>query len=299
MLSTASNYPTESAGYDEVATVAQATGFNCVGVEAFQNQARLLFGVAPGVPRVAVPLSRVALSGDLADCVGVLNASTGVVTDLTTTYLNSQGADISTLQNSSIDTETITTGGVPIYCDWNTTGTDLPAIPLVNCPLRTLKNSDGTAGATSIGQLLLKEVESIGEGLAGGAVMYLLKTGGGWLLSAGNEALNALNGFMALSDEGLSLGADASGVGAALGGDLAAYEAGAEGLVMASTADEAASLFGSLGVLAEGGLAFSSAEGEIGQGLLTGIESSSGSFVQEAVPDFLSTLKGSAAWVAF
>ena len=107
-----------------------------------------------------------------------------------------------------------------------------------------------------------------------------------------------MNGFATLAEGELSLGATAASAGAAAGGDALLFAEGAEGIVLASSASEAASLFGSLGVLAEGGVAFSSAEGEIAQGLLTGIESSSGSFVQEAAPNFIDHLLGSARWVS-
>ncbi|MGV0964274.1 MAG: hypothetical protein ACOYBT_10350, partial [Polynucleobacter sp.] len=192
-----------------------------------------------------------------------------------------------------VETESITTKGTELYVDWYATDTKLPALAIPNNPIRTGYNSDGKKGNFKVGDLLI----SAGEAAATDALLYLGRAAGGWLLSAGQSALSAFNGYAALSEAGLSLGADAAGAAGALGGDAALFEAGAEGMVLASSASEAASLFGSLGVLAEGGVGFSSELGEVGQGLLTGIENSSGSFVEEVMPGFYEQLLGSARWV--
>lgn len=301
MLSTYSSYARESAGdSDDTSGAVAPQGFNTVGVQMSGNQARLLFGVSPLEPRVTIPLSRVALSGDIADLVGYLTTTGATITTLQsgtvdTNYLNSTNSYLTTIQNQSIDTEAITTGGQPLVCDWYANGTDLPTIQLINNPLKTGYNSDKTKGNFSIGDLLI----SAGEAAATDALLYLAKAGGGWLLNAAQGAFSLFNGYASLSEAGLSLGADAAGAGAALGGDFAAFTAGESGLVLASSASEAASLFSSAGVLAEGGLAFSSELGEVGQGLLSGIESSTAEL--EGIvdsPDFINTLLGTAKWVS-
>ena len=114
MLSVGSYYPRESAGDEEETTTSQEGAFNTVGIQMSGTAARLLFGRAPYAPRVTVPLSRVAVSGDIADLVGYLTTSGAAIS-----VLNTDTATITTLQNQSIDTEQITTGGQPIVCDWN------------------------------------------------------------------------------------------------------------------------------------------------------------------------------------
>lgn len=291
MLSTGGQYPYESAGYDEEVTVAPATGFDTVGVEAYQNITRLLFGIAPGPPRVAIPLSRVALTGDLGDLGGYLNTSSASISEL-----NSDNATITTLLNQSIDTETITTGGSPIVCDWNATATKLPTIELINNPLQRGLNSDGSKGGFSLENMLIGAAESVGSE----ALLYFGKGASGWLLSLGQDALSLFSGYASLSEAGLSLGADAAGAGAALGGDLAAFEAGSTGLVIAESAGDAAALFSSAGVLSELGTGFSTAAGEAGESLLAGIESSTAEFEEVLqTPDLINTITGSARWIAF
>ena len=274
-------------------------GFNTVGVQVAGNQARLLFGVAPYEPRVTVPLSKLALSADLGDAVGYLKTTGASIQDVqagtvNTDYLNATESTLDTIENQSIDTELITTGGTPLYVDWFATDTDLPVLALKNNPFQLKQNSDKSKAGFQIQDVFI----GAAEGLAGDALMYLAKQGGGWLLNAAQAGISMMNGYAAISEAGLSLGADAASFAAGVGGDAAIFEAGAEGMVLASSASEAASLFSSAGVLAEGGVGFSSELGEIGQSLLTGIENSSGSFVSEAAPDFFDTLLGSARWVA-
>lgn len=294
MQSSRSTYPRESGqSTDDTTASAVSQAFDVAGLQVTPTNTNILLGTAPYEPRVLIPLSRVAASGDASDLTGYLNSSGATITDLNTTYLNATGADIVNLQNEVIETESITTGGKEIYVDWQANATNLPALAIINNPLKTLKNSDGSDGAFNIGEFFLKE----GESLAETAAMYIAQQAGGWLLSAASDAFNMMSGYAAIGEGAASIGGDAAG--AAIGSDLALFEAGSEGMVMASSASEAASLFGSAGVLAEGGLAFSSAEGEIGESLLLGIENSSGSFVQEAMPDYLSTLTGASRWVAF
>jgi len=309
MLSLSKNtYPRESAG-DVEAEAAEDSGFDTVGVQAFGNQARLLFGRAPYCPRVAVPLARIALSGDAGDLVGYLKSSgasisqlasnAATVDQLTSTninahYVNADGADINIIQNQQIDTESITTLGQEIYVDWYATSTKLPAVAIQNNPLQTGYNSDGQKGNFSIGSMLI----SAGEAAATDALLYFGKQGAGWLMSLGQDAFSLFSGYASLSEAGMSLGGSAASLGAAAGGDAAIFAAGESGMVLASTASEAASLFSSAGVLAEGGVGFSSELGEVAQGLLTGVENSSGSFVEEAMPDFFDTLLGTGRWVS-
>ena len=199
-----------------------------------------------------------------------------------------------TIENQSIDTELITTGGVPIVVDWFATDTDLPVIALKNNPFQFKQNSDKSKAGFQIQDVFI----GAAEGLAGDALLYLGKAAGGWLLNAAQAGISMMNGYAAIGEAGLSLGADAASFGTAAAGDAAIFEAGAEGMVLASSASEAASLFSSAGVLAEGGVGFSSELGEVGQALLGGLENSSGSFVSEAAPNFYDTLLGSARWVA-
>lgn len=304
MLSNRSTYRREAAGEEEEVTAVTPGGFDTVGLQMHENQARLLFGRSPYEPRIAVPLARVAASGDISDLTGYLNtkgarvstllSDSATVDTLDASYINSDGGDIDDLTSQTLEVESITTGGVEAYVDWNLTDTKLPALAIVNNPLRTGYNSDGNKGNFSIGDLLI----SAGEAAAVDALLYLGKAGGGWLLSAAQDGISMMSGYASIGSAGLSIGADAAGAGAALGGDAAIFEAGSSGMVLASTASEAASLFSSAGVLAEGGVGFASAEGEIGEALLSGIENSSGSFSQEALPDFFDTLLGSGRWVA-
>lgn len=299
MLSTSSTYPRESAGDSEDDTAVAPAGFNCVGIQAAGNQARLLFGVAPYEPRVTIPLSRIALSGDAGDLVGVLKAVEASITTLTggtvnADYANLTRATIDDLTAPSIETESITTGGTELVCDWNNySGTKLPSIALINNPFSQKNNSDGTKSGFKIEDVFI----GAAEGLAGDALMYLAKQGGGWLLNAAQAGLSMMNGYAAIGEAGLSIGADAASFGTAAASEAAIFEAG-EGMVLASSASEAASLFSSAGVLAEGGVGWSTELGEVGEGLLQGIENSSGSFVQEAAPNFYDTLLGSARWVS-
>ena len=315
MLSTRSTYPRESAGDDEDAVSVAPMGFNTVGVQMSGSQARLLFGVSPYSPRVTVPLARVALSGDIADLVGYLNTTAATINTFkatsvdvfgtTTTatlnastvnsdYANLTGATIDDLTAPSIETESITTNGTELVCDWNNfSGTKLPSIALINNPFSQKNNSDGTKSGFKIESVFI----GAAEGLAGDALLYLAKAGGGWLLNAAQGAFSAFNGYMALGEGAMSIGADAASFGTAAASEAAIFEAG-EGMVLASSASEAASLFSSAGVLAEGGVGWSTELGEIGESLLQGIENSSGSFVEEAAPNFYDTLLGSARWVS-
>jgi len=321
MLSVGSYYPRESAGDEEETSTTQEGAFDTVGIQMSGTAARLLFGRAPYAPRVTVPLSRVAVSGDIGDLVGYLNTDGATVGLLygtnasisdtlfantaaiptaytQTTYANSlfsNNGQISNLECATVETPSITTSGQQIYCDFlNNVATNLPSIALLNCPLNQKNNSDNTTGGFSIENLFI----GAAEGLLGDAAMYLAKQGGGWLLSAAQDGLSLLNGFASLGDGAMSIGADASTFGTAAASEAAIFEG--EGLVMASSASEAASLFSSAGVLAEGGLAFSSELGEIGEGLLTGIQSSTAELTAvEELPGFIETLLGSGRWVAF
>lgn len=299
MLSSRSTYPREQ-GDDEAEDNAVIPAyFNTAGLQVAGDQCRLLLGTAPYEPRISLPFHKCALSGDLADLKGYLNSpgatfGTLVATVLNGATINGSNAFIDYVETPQVETESITAQGTELYVDWFATDTKLPALAIPNNPIRTGYNSDGNKGNFKVGDLLI----SAGEAAATDALLYLAKAGGGWLLSAGQAALSAFNGYAALGEAGLSIGADALGAGAAVGGDAALFTSGAEGMVMASSASEAASLFGSLGVLAEGGVGFSSELGEVGQGLLTGIENSSGSFVSEVMPNFYDQLLGSARWVS-
>lgn len=303
MLSSNSQYPRESGGYDsdEDTSAVVAPGFNAVGLEMAQDKALLVFGVIPDVPRIALPFARVAITGDVGDLKGYLNAPGATVQNLVSGTLTANNATINIVNAAyapigAIDTGSITTNGAPIVCDWYANETNLPTIELVNNPLKTGYNSDNSKGGFQLGEVLI----GLGEAIGTEALMYVGKNAGGWLLSLGSDALSLMSGYTSLSEAGLSIGADAAGTGAALGGDLAAFEAGSEGLVLASTASEAASLFSSAGVLAEGGVGFATAEGEAGEALLAGIESSTAEFEEvQAVPDLISTITGSAKWIAF
>lgn len=311
MLSLSRNtYPRESAG-DVEAAAAEDSGFDCVGVQAFGDQARILLGRSPYVPRVAIPLARVALSGDAGDLVGYLKSSGASITQLASNaatvdqltstninahYVNADGADIDTIQNQQIDTESITTLGQEIVVDWNATSTKLPAVAIINNPLKTGLNSDGSHGGFQLENMLIGAAESVGTE----ALLYFGKSAGSWLMSLGQDALSLFNGYATLGEAGLSIGGSAASTAAAAGGDLALFEAGSEGLVMASSASEAASMFSSAGVLSELGTGFSTAAGESGEALLAGIESSTAEFEEIiASHDLVSSLAGSARWVAF
>ena len=320
MLSTGSSYPREQGSEaDQQGALVRPSYFNAAGLQIAGNQCRLLLGSAPYEPRVAIPFHKIAVSGDLNDLQGYLNttgASIGtVLADLVkTTTVNTQNANIGTVladlvntttlnaQNAYLDytasqqveTESITTNGQQIIVDWFATDTDLPVIALKNNPFQFKQNSDKSKAGFQIQDVFI----GAAEGLAGDALLYLGKAAGGWLLNAAQAGLSMMNGYAAISEAGLSLGADAASFAAGVGGDAAIFEAGAEGMVLASSASEAASLFSSAGVLAEGGVGFSSELGEVGQALLGGLENSSGSFVSEAAPDFFDTLLGSARWVA-
>ena len=301
MLSTGSTYPRESAGDSEDDAVIAPAGFNTVGIQMAGSQARLLFGVAPGEPRVTVPLSRVALSGDIADLVGFLKTTAASISTLQTgtvnaDYVNSTGATIEELTTDSVETESITTGGTELYVDWNATATDLPALAIVNNPLRTGLNSDGSKGGFQLENMLIGAAESVGTE----ALLYFGKSAGSWLMSLGQDALSMFSGYATLAEGAVSIGGSAASTAAAAGGDLALFEAGSEGMVMASSASEAASMFSSAGVLSELGTGFSTAAGEAGESLLAGIESSTAEFEEViANHDLISSLAGSARWVAF
>lgn len=292
MLSTSASYPRESAGSDdEDTTTTPEEAFNTVGIQIHADQARLLFGRAPYAPRVTVPLSRVAVSGDIGDLVGYLNTSAAAIG-----ALNTDNATINYLQNETIDTEQILTGGVPIVCNWEANATDLPQIQLINNPLKTGLNSDGSKGGFQLGEMLI----GLGEAVGTDALLYFGKGAGSWLMSLGSDALSLFNGYASLSEAGLSLGADAAGTGAALGGDLASWVAGSEGLVMAESAGEAAAMFSSAGVLSELGTGFASELGEVAEPLLSGITSSTAEFEEVlATPGLIENITGSARWIAF
>lgn len=299
MLSSGSRYPREQGGQEDDAVAVQPAYFNTAGLQVAGNQCRLLLGSAPYEPRIALAFNKIAVSGDLSDLAGYLNTSGATIGDLlsqlvNTSTLNAQNAYIDYTQSQQVDTESITTNGQPLVCDWYANATDLPTIQLINNPLKTGYNSDKSKGNFSIGNLLI----SAGEAAATDALLYLGRAAGGWLLNAAQAGFSMMNGYAAIGEAGLSLGADAASFGTAAAGDAAIFEAGAEGMVLASSASEAASLFSSLGVLAEGGVGFSSELGEVGQALLTGIENSSGSFTAQELPNFYDTLLGSARWVS-
>lgn len=299
MLSTGSSFPREQGGdADESGSVVAPQWFNTAGLQVAGDQCRLLLGSAPHTPRIALPFSKVALSADFADMKGYLSTPIAGISTMNSQLINSNTLNASDIyadytQSQQVDTETLTSNGVPIRCDWNATSTDLPTIQLINNPFQTKSNGDGTKAGFDIGSVFI----GAAEGLAGDALLYLARSAGGWLLDAAQSGLSMMNGYLALSETGLSVGADAASFGTAAAGDAAIFEAG-EGLVLASSASEAASLFSSAGLLAEGGVGFSSDLGEVAQGLLTGIENSSGSFVEEAMPDFFDTLLGSSRWVS-
>lgn len=300
MLSSGSSYPREAGG-DEDDTAAEVVPcyFNTAGLQVAGNQCRLLLGSAPYEPRIALPFHKIAVSGDLNDLQGYLNTSGAtigtIVADLVnTTTLNAQNAYVDYTASQQVETESITTGGKEIVVDWFATDTDLPIVAIKNNPFLYKQNSDASKGGFQIESVFI----GAAEGLAGDALLYLAKAGGGWLVNAAQSGLSMLNGYAAIGEAGLSLGADAASFGTAAAGDAAIFEAGAEGMVLASSASEAASLFSSAGVLAEGGVGFSSELGEVGQSLLTGLENSSGSFVQESLPNFYDQLLGSARWVS-
>lgn len=296
MLSTRTNYPRESAGVGTKPTTTARSGFDTVGIEVYKDQARLLFGIAPETPRVVIPLAKVALSGDLGDLNGFLDVALANVDQLTSNFINSDGADIETLQNTSIDTESITTNGTEVYVDWNATATKLPVLAIQNNPLVSGKNSDGTKGGFSLENMLIGAAESVGTE----AALYFAKSAGGWLMSLGQDAFSLFNGYASLSEAGLSIGGSAASTAAAAGGDLALFESGSEGLVMASSASEAASMFSSAGVLSELGTGFATEAGEAGEGLLSGITSSTAEFEEVlASHDLVSSLAGTARWVSF
>lgn len=263
-------------------------GIDSVGINVLEDRAQILFGTSPFPPSITLDVPRALVTADLADLSGFLDIDIGQIQNL-------QSANIkaSSLQSQSIETPSITTGGQEIYVDWNLTTTQLPGIAIANNPLLGY-NSDGSKGGFKIGEFLI----SLGEAAAGEALMYLAKQSGGWLLSAGQDALSAFSGYASLSEAGLSLGADAAGTGAALGGDLAAFEAGSEGLVLASTASDAAAMFSSAGVLSTEGLAFSEL-GEAGESLLAGLESSTAEF-EEVIqsPSLVQTIAGANRWLA-
>lgn len=362
MLSIGSSYPRESAGDEEETTATPEGAFDTVGIQMSGTGARLLFGRAPYAPRVTVPLSRVAVSGDIGDLVGYLNtpgatvstllsdnasvsnlqstiltagqiaaqaanvvtlmsndatvdqlsagsltsdnanivtlaSNNAIINEIAANYVNATGADVVNLQNQSIDTESLSTGGTQVFCDWNNTaGTQLPSIALLNNPLVNGYNSDRSKGGYQLGQMLI----GLGEAAGTEALLYFAKQGGGWLMSLGSDALSLFSGYCSLSEAGLSLGADAAGAGAALGGDLASFVAGSEGLVMAESAGEAAAMFSSAGVLSELGTGFATEAGEAGEALLAGIESSTAEFEEvAATPGLIQNITGSARWVAF
>ncbi len=299
MLSTSSTYPRESAGDSEDDTAVAPAGFNCVGIQAAGNQARLLFGVAPYEPRVTIPLSRVALSGDIQDLVGFLtnlNAGTVNAATVNADYANLTRATIDDLTAPSIETESISTSGTELYVDWYATDTKLPALAIPNNPIRNGFNSDGTKGGFQLENMLIGAAESVGTE----ALLYFGKSAGSWLMSLGQDALSMFSGYATLAEGAVSIGGSAASTAAAAGGDLALFEAGSEGLVMASSASEAASMFSSAGVLSELGTGFSTAAGEAGESLLAGIESSTAEFEEViANHDLISSLAGSARWVAF
>ena len=317
MLSTRSTYPRESAGDDEDAVSVAPAGFNTVGVQMSGSQARLLFGVSPYSPRVTVPLARVALSGDIADLVGYLNTTAATINTFkatsvdvfgtTTTatlaastvnsdYANLTGATIDDLTAPSIETESISTNGTELYVDWYATDTKLPALAIPNNPIRNGTNSDGSKGGYQLESMLIGAAESVGTE----ALLYFGKSAGSWLMSLGQDALSMFSGYATLAEGAVSIGGSAASTAAAAGGDLALFEAGSEGLVMASSASEAASMFSSAGVLSELGTGFSTAAGEAGESLLAGIESSTAEFEEIiANHDLISSLGGTARWVAF
>lgn len=300
MLSTNSSYPREQGGEaDDSAESVTPAFFNAAGLQVAGNQCRLLLGSAPYEPRIALPFHKIAVSGDLSDLSGYLNTQGATIGDVSaqlvnTTTLNAQDAYIDYTQSQQVETESITTGGTQLYVDWFATDTDLPVLAIKNNPFQYKTNSDTSKSGFKIEDVFI----GAAEGLAGDALLWVGKAAGSWLLSAGQGALSMMSGYASLSEAGLSIGADAAGVAGAAGGDAAIFAEGAEGMVLASTASEAASLFSSAGVLAEGGVAFSSELGEVGQSLLTGIENSSGSFVQESLPNFFDQLLGSARWVS-
>lgn len=271
-----------------------SSGIDSVGINVLEDRAQILFGTSPYPPSISLDVPRALVTADLADLSGFLNIDVGAIQQLSSQSITAHALTCQALQSQNIDTPSITTNGVPLYVDWFAIDSALPVLALKNNPFQYKTNSDASKSGFKIEDVFI----GAAEGLAGDALLWVGKAAGSWLLSAGQGALSMMSGYASLSEAGLSIGADAAGAAGAAGGDAAIFAEGAEGMVLASTASEAASLFSSAGVLAEGGIAFSSELGEIGQGLLTGIENSSGSFLQEALPNFYDQLLGSARWVS-
>lgn len=302
MLSTGSRYPREAGGdTDTTGTAVTPSFFNTAGLQVAGDQCRLLLGSAPYEPRIALPFSKVALSGDFCDLQGYLSTPLAGISTVNSQLVNSNTLNASDIyadytQSQQVDTETLTSNGVPVFCDWNATSTDLPTIQLINNPLKTGLNSDGSKGGFQLENMLIGAAESVGTE----ALLYFGKSAGSWLLSLGQDCLSLFNGYATLGEAGLSIGGSAASTAAAAGGDLALFEAGSEGLVMASSASEAASMFSSAGVLSELGTGFSTAAGEAGEGLLSGITSSTAELEEViASHDLVSSLAGTARWIAF